>query len=251
MPTAESSAPAASAGEKPAAREFDAFAAEYDKALNQGLRFTGEGKQYFAKTRLEWVRRALGPDFQTGWQCLDYGCGTGTAAPFLKTIFEPSAILGVDTSPESIEIARGEHRGTGARFDHIAALSACEGIFDLAYCNGVFHHIPVAERQQAAAAVHRSLKPGGWFAFWENNPWNPVTRLLMRLVPFDRDAILLWPGEARRLLGGDGFRIVTTDFLFIFPAMLGFLRPLERPLCKLPLGGQYLVLARKPLASQA
>ncbi len=43
-----------------------------------------------------------------------------------------------------------------------------------------------------------------------------------------------------------GFEILGTDSLFIFPAALAALRPLEPALCKLPLGGQYLVLCRKP-----
>ena len=43
-----------------------------------------------------------------------------------------------------------------------------------------------------------------------------------------------------------GFEIVLGDSLFVFPGALAFLRPLEPWLCKLPLGGQYLVLARKP-----
>jgi hypothetical protein len=39
---------------------------------------------------------------------------------------------------------------------------------------------------------------------------------------------------------------VSTDFVFIFPALLKTLRFLEPPLRKLPLGGQYHVLCRKP-----
>ena len=43
-----------------------------------------------------------------------------------------------------------------------------------------------------------------------------------------------------------GFDIVLGDSLFVFPGALAFLRPFEPLVCKLPLGGQYLVLARKP-----
>ncbi len=62
---------------------------------------------------------------------------------------------------------------------------------------------------------------------------------------FDRDAITPSYGEARRLLASGGFEILRTDFLFIFPRQLKWLRGLERPLCRLPLGGQYQVLCRK------
>jgi hypothetical protein len=41
-----------------------------------------------------------------------------------------------------------------------------------------------------------------------------------------------------------GFGVVGTDFLFYFPRALRVLRPLERVMSSLPLGGQYLVLCR-------
>ena len=56
---------------------------------------------------------------------------------------------------------------------------------------------------------------------------------------------MLRPCHARRLLRTAGFTILSTDFAFIFPHALRRVRPLERWFCKLPLGGQYLILARK------
>ena len=97
----------------------------------------------------------------------------------------------------------------------------------------------------ALAQVHRALRPDGLFAFWENNPWNPGTRWAMSRVPFDADAIVIRPGEARRLLRAAGFHLLSTDFLFYFPRALSALRFLEKSLVKVPLGGQYLVLAQK------
>lgn len=246
MPSSDATPPPPSANPGLDPRAFDQYAAEYDAALNQGLKFTGEAKEYFAQTRLEWTRRVLGPAYQPGWQCLDFGCGTGTASPFIKATLQPQAIMGVDTSAESCALALSQHGTLGATFGHPEDLDAKRETFDFAYCNGVFHHIPPSERERAVQLVFNALKPGGWFALWENNPWNPITRLLMRLVPFDQDAIMLWPSETRRRLQQAGFEIVRTDFLFIFPAALGFLRPLERWACKAPTGAQYLVLAQKP-----
>ena len=62
---------------------------------------------------------------------------------------------------------------------------------------------------------------------------------------FDRDAVMVWPNEARRMLGEAGFEILRTDFAFIFPGFLRLLRGLERRLCRIALGAQYMVLARK------
>jgi SAM-dependent methyltransferase len=119
------------------------------------------------------------------------------------------------------------------------------GQFDLAFCNGVFHHIPPAERTDAVATVWNALRPGGLFAFWENNPWNPATRYVMSRIPFDRDAITLIPPESRGLLKDAGFEVLRTDYLFIFPRFMKWCRPLERLMTSWPLGTQYQVLCRK------
>ncbi len=80
-------------------------------------------------------------------------------------------------------------------------------------------------------------------ALFENNPWNPGTRLVMSRIPFDRDAVLVRPGEARRLLEAAGLEPRFTGFYFYFPRWLGALRPIERRLVRLPLGAQYGVFA--------
>jgi SAM-dependent methyltransferase len=158
--------------------------------------------------------------------------------------------LGYDPSASSIQQARSENTDSLAHFEH-ASDAVPENAFDLAFTNGVFHHIPPEHRAEAMALVWRSLKPGGYFAFWENNRWNPMVHFIMSRVPFDQDAQMLFPHQARQLLRAAGFDITLTDYLFIFPAAFKFLRSLEPSLCKLPLGGQYLVLARKPLSSSS
>jgi SAM-dependent methyltransferase len=150
----------------------------------------------------------------------------------------------VDNSRQSIERAN-------ATFGHVAQFktglepSDAESC-DVAYCNGVFHHIPPNERPSAVRDVFTAMRPGGWFALWENNPWNPGTRIIMSRIPFDRDAVLLWPGETRRLLRNAGFTISRTTYHFCFPSLLSVLRPLERFFTRVPFGGQYCVLGRKP-----
>jgi len=94
--------------------------------------------------------------------------------------------------------------------------------------------------------ILRCLRPGGVFALWENNPWNPGARYVMAHCAFDRNAAPLTPPEARNLVRNGGFQILSTDFLFIFPRMLKMFRPLEPWLSGLPLGAQYMVLCRKP-----
>jgi hypothetical protein len=67
----------------------------------------------------------------------------------------------------------------------------------------------------------------------------------MHRVPFDRDAVMVWPKEARRLARQAGLTIVRTDYAFVFPNKLRRLRPLEPALRRLALGAQYQVLSVK------
>lgn len=230
----------------PPPEEFDEFAEDYDGALNQGLKFTGESKDYFAQGRAKWTARRL-EEFGVGrvGSCLDFGCGTGSATPHLQQTFDGVNVIGIDPSVESIELAKKSHGGASTEFCTNAEFDR-QGALDLGYCNGVFHHILPDDRDGAMSTVFEALKPGGVFALWENNPWNPATRFVMSRVPFDRDAIMLWPRETRGRMRRAGFEILKTDFLFVFPGFLGFLRGIEPMISWFPTGGQYVVFGRKP-----
>lgn len=224
--------------------EFDAYAERYESALQAGLRYSGEDSSYFAHTRIEWVRRRL---LEIGAPCarvLDFGCGTGSTAPLILDILGAEHVIGTDVSEASLERARVEYGSEQATFR--SADAPVEAWADLAYCNGVFHHIAPAERPASLERVRLAMRPGGVFALWENNPWNPGTRFVMSRVEFDRDAITLTPPETRALLVAAGFELIRTDSLFYFPRSLARLRPLEPRLARIPLGGQYMVLARRP-----
>jgi len=226
--------------------EFDHFAASYEDELNRGLSVTGEDKDYFARGRLLHLARCLQMLAFRPRRALDFGCGIGSAAPFFLAVFpELRELIGIDVSAQSLDVARRLHGGSRVDF-RLMSEHRPRGDFDLAFCNGVFHHIPPERRAGTVRGIRDSLLPGGLFAFYENNPWNPGTRYVMSRISFDRDAAALSPLAARRLVASAGFELVRTDFLFLFPRALRWLRPLEPLVRKLPLGAQYLVLGRKP-----
>ena len=225
--------------------EFDCYATNYDEALEQGLSISGESKDYFARGRLSWLAGQLSALNTKSRLVLDYGCGTGSATLHLLDLLNVDSVTGTDISPESIRVAAMSHQNENrAQFFQLDQFVPKEQM-DLAYCNGVFHHIPLSERAGAVEYVYESLRPGGLFSFWENNPWNPATRYVMSQCPFDQDAQTLSPIQARRLLKAGGFHILRTDFQFIFPRMLRCLRSIEPHLASLPFGTQYQVLCRK------
>jgi trans-aconitate methyltransferase len=215
--------------------------------LNQALSATGEGKEFFARGR---VRRLAECFSQLGVRpaaVLDFGCGTGSTAPLLLSELGCGSVLGVDPSPESVKHANRAQASPQIQFFPLQDFQP-RGDFDCVYCNGVFHHIPLPERSVALDLIRAALRPGGIFALWENNPWNPGTRYVMSRCAFDEDAIKISPPAARRMLRQSGFAILRTDHVFFFPQTLAVLRPLEPALRKIPLGGQYQVLCRKPAA---
>jgi len=154
--------------------EFDAYATDYDRALDQGISVSGEHKEYFAQGRVDWLAARLAKLNFQATRILDFGCGTGTGARVLAEKFAGAKVLGVDISGSSLDTGRKLHGAVGVRFQLIGDYQPA-GEMDLVFCNGVFHHIPLAERAGAVNTVRQALKPGGLFAFWENNPWNPGT----------------------------------------------------------------------------
>lgn len=222
---------------------FDEYATSYDAALAEGLSVSGEDKGYFAQGRVQWLEKCLREMHVQPKSALDFGCGTGSAAPLLLQFAGVQSVIGVDVSVKLLDVARHMHGSERAQFRPLSEYRPCAQM-DLAFCNGVFHHIPPPERVGAVEFVHRSLKPGGLFALWENNPWNPGTRIVMSRIPFDRDAVTLSSPEARRLLRAGSFEVLRTDFLFVFPRSLGWFRWIEPLVHRLPLGAQYQVLSR-------
>lgn len=223
---------------------FDQYAAAYEQALSDAIAPSGESREYFAEGRVAWLKRCLDEIKQSPRAILDFGCGDGATTPLLLGELKAEWAVGVDVSAKSLEIARERHASERLRYESMDKFDAY-GEMDLAYCNGVFHHIPPAQRAQALSLVNRALRAGGLFSFWENSPWSPATRYVMSRCAFDRDAILLSPPEARGLLRDGGFEILRTDFRFIFPRALRALRKLEDLVHRVPLGTQYQILCRK------
>ena len=225
---------------------FDEYASSYDRALAQGLAATGEDRDYFARRRVEWLRRCLDRMQFSAGCTIEFGCGTGSNVPFLIEVAGATSVVGIDTSGASLEIARSKFGSAKVKF-HSSGEYEPQCKADLVFCNGVFHHIPPPDHATAAEYLYRCLRPGGLLALWENNPWNPGTRYVMSRIPFDRDAITLSPPESRRLVKAAGFEMLRVDCLFIFPHFLRWLRRLEPHLSPLRIGGQYEVLCRKPV----
>ena len=222
---------------------FDTYAADYEAALACGLRLTGEGRQHFAERRVAWLAKRLKEKGISPQFVVDFGCGDGATLPILAERLQPARLVGLEPSTACLAQAVSNVQG---RWPILAPERFTEhGHVDLIYCNGVMHHIKPVDRAGMLGLLREMLAPGGLLALWENNPWNPGTQWVMRRIPFDRDAMPITGPSAHSLLERCGFSMVAMDYLFLFPRQLRWLRGLEAPLCRWPLGGQYLALVQR------
>lgn len=222
---------------------FD-LSSEYDKMLDLGLKLSGENKHFFAERRIRDLKSHLPLSFNPR-RILDFGCGIGDTVKILADAFPQAEIIGVDTAERALVEAKKKYGSHQVSFYPLRSFSESCSI-DLCYTNGVFHHIQPEDRIDVLRMIRGFIVPGGYFALSENNPWNPGTNLVMRRIPFDRDAHPLTLLQTRYLLREGGFSDhVVTRFLFFFPRPFAFLRFSESWLARVPLGAQYYVLVRK------
>jgi trans-aconitate methyltransferase len=224
--------------------DFDRYAEGYVDALAKGLSYTGENWDYFARGRVALLRERLSARQTHITTAMDFGCGEGSTLALLRDACGASHLYGVEAAGEFVRRASELHAHPQHSFVSVDQWPDTQAV-DLVYCNGVFHHILPAQRPATLRFIRRALRPGGVFALFENNPWNPGTRWVMSRIPFDADAHVLSARRSWTMLETAGFRPVGLDFLFVFPRALSAFRPLEQRLRRFPLGAQYLVLAER------
>jgi SAM-dependent methyltransferase len=232
---------------------FDQVARDYEKIHNQSLP-PGVHSADFIRQRAACVLRWISEGY-AGKECcyLDFGCGNGR---MLKTLLESDAVkplveqgrlrlFGFDTSAESINAAKSLMGD-----DRVCLVSDLNDLpwdvrFDLVISCHVFHHIPLAERATAAKILRNRMKPSSRLVIWEHNPFNPFTRVLVKMCPFDGDARLLTLNTTKTLFGKNSFRCLEHAYVNVFPP--GWLRlnavsATEVKLARLPIGAQYWVM---------
>jgi len=214
--------------------DFDQYAGQYAALIAAQTSFFDRDNDYFVRYKVERAKQLTGEADAV----LDFGCGIGRAMPYFRAAFPNADVAGCDPSADSLAIARRDN--PDCRFFPMDELAATPH-FDLVLASCVFHHIAPDERQAALRYGYDRLKPGGHMVIFEHNPFNPVTQRLVSTCPFDADAVLLRMSETIRRMREEKFEIAETGYCLFFPSQLAGLRPLERYLNWLPLGGQYFV----------
>lgn len=118
------------------------------------------------------VFRALARRIDSGHVLVDYGCGPGVVAGHAARLLG-ARVLGVDTSPEMLELARAA--GTEVAAYHLVengrAVGLADGCADAVMCSHVLASLPTEEAVLSVfAEVRRLLRPGGLFVLLATDP---------------------------------------------------------------------------------
>ena len=226
--------------------EFDQFADEYYAMHSDSITASGEGPEFFAEYKIVDIaceitkRNAAAADF------LDFGSGIGASIPYMKKHFPAAKLTCLDPSQRSLTLAQ-------KRFPSLAEYAHFDGTkipfgsdsFDVAFAMCVFHHIDHAEHVSLLRELRRVIRPSGSLFIFEHNPYNPLTVRVVNSCPFDANAKLIRGAEMKGSLASAGFDETDVRYRIFFPHALKALRPIEKFLKWLPLGGQYYTVSTK------
>ncbi|HXW55468.1 MAG TPA: methyltransferase domain-containing protein [Candidatus Cybelea sp.] len=149
------------------------------------MSITGDRNRYLPAAGRDWalplydpLQRLLGGDaarrplldqavLAPGQRVLDIGCGTGTLAALLKSLYPEVHVVGLDPDPKALARAgrKAARAGFSIRFDRgfSGELPYADASFDRVFSSYMFHHLNAGDRQKTLREVRRVLGPAGSF----------------------------------------------------------------------------------------
>lgn len=226
------------------AEEFDRYKETYDVAVNRAIAFSGQKVEAFTRAKVNDLLRTISSCFDCPQELrlLDVGCGIGNYHPFLTPAV--GAVSGVDVSRACIERAQERNPSVAYSVYDGDRLPYQDEQFDVTFCVCVLHHVPPERWPQFVAEMCRVTRTGGLIVVYEHNPYNPLTRKVVRDCDFDRDAVLLTMAQTRELLKSGGCTDVETNSILTLPPMGGLIEKVDSLFAKLPFGSQYRAVGR-------
>jgi SAM-dependent methyltransferase len=217
---------------------FDSYRGNYRDVVQSSIDFSGLPHSFFMRAKADLLReliaRRLGPGKPA---MLDVGCGVGSFHPLLRGMV--SRLSGIDVSSASIEQARADNPDVDYHAFDGSSFPFDDGGFDLVTAICVLHHVAPGEWAHFINEMRRVVRPGGLICVIEHNPLNPLTRLAVARCEFDRDAVLLGAGQARKLMDASGLRGISAHHFLLLPWEAKPARRIESALSNIPLGAQY------------
>jgi SAM-dependent methyltransferase len=217
---------------------FDDYRSNYRDVVQSSIEFSGLPHSFFMRAKADLLRkliaRRLGLEKPA---MLDVGCGVGSFHPLLGGMV--GRLCGIDVSSACVAQARADNRDVDYRAFDGSNFPFDDSGFDLVTAICVLHHVAPAEWAHFIDEMRRVVRPGGLICLIEHNPLNPLTRLAVARCEFDRDAVLLGAGKARKLMAAGGLREIGARYFLLLPWEAKPARRVEGALGNLPFGAQY------------
>lgn len=170
---------------------------------------------------------------------VDLGCGSGDFTSRIAEVVTDGRVIGVEPDPSMLDAAR-RHTRRGLEFiaasaEELDAVVA-PGSVDKVLSRAMLHWIPVERYPRVFEAVHRVLRPGGWFHSESGGAGNaPLAVSLLEdiarrfslepLPPFpDAGTVFDHVEQAGFDIPGDGVRTIAQRRAFTHEQVLGLLR---------------------------
>jgi SAM-dependent methyltransferase len=216
---------------------FDSYRDNYRDVVQSSIDFSGLPHSFFMRAKADLLRDLIARFEMQNPAMLDVGCGVGSFHPLLRDL--TGRLSGIDVSSVSIERARADNPDVDYRAFDGRSFPFADGGFDLVTAICVMHHVAPNQWTHFIGEMRRVVRPGGLICVIEHNPLNPLTRLAVARCEFDRDAVLLGAGKARKLMEAGGLRAVNAHHFLLLPWETKLARRIEGALGAIPLGAQY------------
>jgi len=230
---------------------FDRFAEGYDEGHKKAVALSGFTPDYFHEYKFKEVVNYFKKEGLASKKLkfLDFGCGIGRSAEYLKKYLPKVSIYGIDVSKEEIRVAKEKNK----KFKDVK-FSSFDGLnipfktkFDIIFVANVFHHIKRKNQQKVMRSICKKLAKNGYLFIFEHNPLNPLTQWIYYKndYQFDKNSNLLSPFRTKGLLKKSGLSNNKVSYTIFFPGLLSALIPFEKYLRWLPFGAHYYCIAKK------
>ena len=231
--------------------EFDQYARDYMQELSHPIRnlVDPEG-HYFIELKSNILKQisALYLKDRKSIQLVDVGTGLGLFEKFLKPSY-PN-IMAIDLSFEMLRVAKTINAFASSSSAYIQGnaykLPLPDNYADLVFMSCVLHHIEGEEIEATLREMARICSPDGYIVFFEHNPYNLFTQLVVKTTPLDRNAKLVTHKELEHYANLSGIQIKDREFFLYGTRKIDTIINRHMPgWRKLPLGGQYALIGQK------
>jgi len=230
--------------------EFDNYAKNYFKEMSHPLRnIISKDGDYFIEAKYNIIKDAftLIKNSKDGFVAVDIGTGLGLFEHFFNK--ENIKIFALDLSFNMLKIGQliNPLKLKGLYFQGDAlSIPLHENFSDIVFASCVFHHLLEDEIRIVLKEMTRICKQNGLIIVFEHNPYNIITKFVVKTTKLDRNANLLKPEEIIKMMGVSKLNLIEVKYFLYGNNKVDAWVEKRIPFAsKFPLGGQFCIIAKK------